>query len=202
MAHIDTHETLNYNPAPFNNAFRSTPVDSPALHMDYFFKRAIVDLNEPMFSDDETPPPVLIKKKRKLKKLAVSDTDIDITTITDDEVLASRCMNPSPPATDCEDNNTVETVEAPVKARKLRQSSLSVLDPISGERKFMCAVDTCRKEYKNANGLKYHLSHAHPTGQGVPEEYRLFQQKKEDMGYRPFECQVLGCQKRYKVLLN
>lgn len=86
------------------------------------------------------------------------------------------------------------------KPKKLRQSSLSTVDPETGERKFICAVPDCKKQYKNANGLKYHLLHAHSDGEGVPEEYRLFQKKREDEGHRPYVCSVENCSKTYKNL--
>jgi transcription factor SFP1 len=87
------------------------------------------------------------------------------------------------------------------KVKKVRQSSLSVLDPETGQRKYICAVIECGKQYKNANGLKYHLLHAHPDGVGVPAEYHdLFQKKKEDEGHRPYTCSIAGCEKKYKNL--
>ncbi|ORY47814.1 hypothetical protein BCR33DRAFT_79658 [Rhizoclosmatium globosum] len=42
--------------------------------------------------------------------------------------------------------------------KRLKLGTLSILDPESAEKRFFCPV--CRKEYKNANGLKYHLNHS------------------------------------------
>jgi len=139
-----------------------------------------------------------------------TDTDVDIITVDDDDFVKKvdnlRILPPTPPTSDTEidvmvRNHTLSIPKPQVeKIKKPRQSSLSVLDPETGERKYVCAVEDCKKQYKNANGLKYHLAHAHPDGQGVPKEYLLFQKKKEEDGYRPYPCTVDGCEKKYKNL--
>ena len=84
--------------------------------------------------------------------------------------------------------------------KKNKHAHLSVICPITGERKYMCAVSHCKKTYKNANGLKYHMAHAHSDGVGVPEEWIVEQKKKNCETVRPYACTVVGCTKRYKNL--
>jgi hypothetical protein len=176
-----------------------------------------------------------------------TDTDIDILTIDDEDLLMmkvdgmSLVLPPTPPISEtCGSPGTTSFILTPLvpeprfalmtpppsapsplfkrkavfmpgadplappptpKIKKVRQSSLSVLDPETGQRKYVCAVVDCGKQYKNANGLKYHLLHAHPDGVGVPAEYHdLFQKKKEDEGHRPYTCSIMGCEKKYKNL--
>ncbi|KAL3899143.1 MAG: hypothetical protein SGCHY_002259 [Lobulomycetales sp.] len=168
--------------------------------------------------------------KRKRKKGASSvnadfmsesntDTDIDILTVDEEDFVRkvdglSLLLPPTPPITPSlgfssgpgpakskKKSVSVDPAAASTpKPKKLRQSSLSTVDPETGERKFICAVPDCKKQYKNANGLKYHLLHAHSDGEGVPEEYRLFQKKREDEGHRPYVCSVENCSKTYKNL--
>ncbi|KAI8615938.1 hypothetical protein BC830DRAFT_1120216 [Chytriomyces sp. MP71] len=83
--------------------------------------------------------------------------------------------------------------------KRLKLGSLSILDPDSAEKRFFCPV--CKKEYKNANGLKYHLNHSHTKPNELPEGYYFGKKKKEaeDMS-KPFVCPISTCGKRYKNL--
>ncbi|KAJ3101725.1 Transcriptional regulator of ribosomal biogenesis proteins [Phlyctochytrium bullatum] len=82
---------------------------------------------------------------------------------------------------------------------RYRLGSMRVADPETGEKKYVCPG--CHKEYKNANGLKYHLNHVHPNGDGMPDGF-LYGKKKREMehAFKPFPCVVAGCGKRYKNL--
>ncbi|KAI9201861.1 uncharacterized protein BJ171DRAFT_584758 [Polychytrium aggregatum] len=83
------------------------------------------------------------------------------------------------------------------KVKKPRPSALSTINPETGVREYICP--NCKKQYKNGNGLKYHLTHAHPNGEGIPHD--LFYRKKRDLdGFRPYVCPVADCGKRYKNL--
>lgn len=58
---------------------------------------------------------------------------------------------------DTTDTASIASTTDPLpNSKKLIQKpcNLSVLDPETGERKYICAVPTCQKQYKNANGLK------------------------------------------------
>ncbi|KAI8613596.1 hypothetical protein BC830DRAFT_464136 [Chytriomyces sp. MP71] len=60
------------------------------------------------------------------------------------------------------------------------------------ERPFKCKVERCGKEYKNPNGLKYHMRNGHGQDTGNPEVDVLVN--------KPYQCVVDGCGKRYKNL--
>ncbi|KAJ3125998.1 Transcriptional regulator of ribosomal biogenesis proteins [Physocladia obscura] len=83
--------------------------------------------------------------------------------------------------------------------KRLKLGLLSILDPDTAEKRFFCPV--CKKEYKNANGLKYHLNHSHIEPNELPSGYYFGKKKKEaeDMS-KPFVCTVNQCGKRYKNL--
>ncbi|KAI9348743.1 hypothetical protein DFJ73DRAFT_834734 [Zopfochytrium polystomum] len=61
-----------------------------------------------------------------------------------------------------------ERATIPPAHRRYRLAMLSSLDPETGEKKFTCP--SCSKEYRNANGLRYHLNHVHADGVGIPPE--------------------------------
>ncbi|KAJ3188995.1 Juxtaposed with another zinc finger protein 1, partial [Irineochytrium annulatum] len=82
---------------------------------------------------------------------------------------------------------------------RYRLGSMKVKDEASGEVRYVCPG--CRKEYKNANGLKYHLSHVHPNGDGMPLGFLFGRRKRElEHAFKPFPCVVEDCGKRYKNL--
>lgn len=109
----------------------------------------------------------------------------------------------------------------PPKPKKIRQSSLSILDPETGERKYICAVPKCNKQYKNvyeflintyrqmdSNIISFTLT-------VMGKEFRSstlisFNGKRKRMkgmclcshqtSRRPYECSVDGCDKKYKNL--
>ncbi|KAJ3386192.1 hypothetical protein HDU92_002646 [Lobulomyces angularis] len=150
----------------------------------------------PPTSENECDDVEDLKKVRKGDILLdEKDDDNDHGSVTSQDDLQEILQDSTTNLLDTDQNS-----QGQQNQKVPRQSSLSILDPETGERKYICAVTTCKKQYKNANGLKYHLSHAHPNGEGVPQEYLLFQKKKEEEGYRPYKCTVDGCQKRYKNL--
>ena len=155
-----------------------------------------------------------IKKRKKQStpiKLSSEDlnhsdsyeTDIDIMTIDEDDKpnleLSCNFIFPSPSITDLDFDATDSDQFIDKSKKSPKYSPPSALDPITGERKYICTIKGCGKQYKNANGLKYHLTHAHPTGD-IPPELISPPRKKEQEGFRPYMCTVEGCQKRYKNL--
>ncbi|KAJ3398928.1 hypothetical protein HDU80_008430 [Chytriomyces hyalinus] len=54
----------------------------------------------------------------------------------------------------------------PLTGRRLKLGLLSIKPTGSDEKRFICPV--CGKDYKNANGVKYHLGRFHNDGRGVP----------------------------------
>ncbi|KAG8975740.1 hypothetical protein FRB90_009443, partial [Tulasnella sp. 427] len=63
---------------------------------------------------------------------------------------------------------------------------------------FKCPTPNCNKSYKQANGLKYHMTHGQccflpkdPALEGLDEA-------EKDKVERPFGCGVGGCERRYK----
>ncbi|KAJ3078137.1 hypothetical protein HDU99_000765, partial [Rhizoclosmatium hyalinum] len=60
------------------------------------------------------------------------------------------------------------------------------------DRPFKCKVEGCGKEYKNPNGLKYHMRNSHIEDTGDPEMNEVIQ--------KPYQCVVGECGKRYKNL--
>lgn len=268
-------EVLSSEEMLYTSAFRASghgPREYDYAPMvDICAKRAVVDMADPEMDSDAEDETIVeeaalgglkrrpsnksgVEKKKKRKGNdsvandveATEDTDIDILTIDDEDLLlmkvdglslvlpptppiSEKCMSPGmscflsyllvpdprfalipPPSSPSPllvkkksiSVHGLNPLPPPIpKIKKVRQSSLSVLDPETGQRKYICAVTDCGKQYKNANGLKYHLLHAHPDGVGVPAEYHeLFQKKKEDEGHRPYTCSIAGCEKKYKNL--
>ncbi|KAJ3223628.1 Transcriptional regulator of ribosomal biogenesis proteins [Chytriomyces hyalinus] len=62
----------------------------------------------------------------------------------------------------------------------------------SDDRPFKCKLPGCGKEYKNPNGLKYHMRHGHGVDTGNPE--------LDNMINKPYQCVIEQCAKRYKNL--
>ncbi|KAI8843528.1 hypothetical protein BJ741DRAFT_591156 [Chytriomyces cf. hyalinus JEL632] len=54
----------------------------------------------------------------------------------------------------------------PLTGRRLKLGLLSIKPTGTDEKRFICPV--CGKDYKNANGVKYHLGRFHNDGRGVP----------------------------------
>ncbi|KAJ3029441.1 UNVERIFIED_CONTAM: hypothetical protein HDU68_012124 [Siphonaria sp. JEL0065] len=54
----------------------------------------------------------------------------------------------------------------PSYRRRLRLGLLSVIPEGTTEKRFVCPA--CGKDYKNANGVKYHINKSHPDGNGIP----------------------------------
>ncbi|KAJ3121400.1 10 kDa heat shock protein [Nowakowskiella sp. JEL0407] len=81
----------------------------------------------------------------------------------------------------------------------------------TGKRKYVCVVPSCNREYKNANGLKYHLQHGHKVeseqdvdlvhaSQIAADHLRHLIGRRGPESMRPFKCTVAGCGKSYKNL--
>ncbi|KAJ3346052.1 hypothetical protein HDU83_003480 [Entophlyctis luteolus] len=63
----------------------------------------------------------------------------------------------------------------------------------NSSRPFKCRVRRCGKEYKNANGLKYHMKNVHPVEEIVEIDANAACDK-------PYMCTADDCGKRYKNL--
>ncbi|KAB5588553.1 Zinc finger protein [Ceratobasidium theobromae] len=63
---------------------------------------------------------------------------------------------------------------------------------------FKCPTPGCNKSYKQANGLKYHITHGQCSF--VPMDPRLEGLEEEDYERitRPYDCRVGNCTRRYK----
>ena len=65
---------------------------------------------------------------------------------------------------------------------------------------FKCPKPGCMKSYKQANGLKYHMTHGQCSFT-PPPEYESLQgltEREAERKLRPYCCQVPPCQRRYK----
>ncbi|KAJ3200529.1 hypothetical protein HDU83_001621 [Entophlyctis luteolus] len=94
-------------------------------------------------------------------------------------------------------NETSPTVSpSKVKAvedSRLPSTSVNGDSANSSSRPFKCKVEGCGKEYKNANGLKYHMKNVHPVDDIVEIDANAASDK-------PYMCTADGCGKRYKNL--
>ncbi|QRV95567.1 C2H2 zinc finger [Ceratobasidium sp. AG-Ba] len=63
---------------------------------------------------------------------------------------------------------------------------------------FKCPTPGCNKSYKQANGLKYHITHGQCSF--VPMDPRLEGLEEEDYDRvtRPYDCRIGNCTRRYK----
>jgi transcription factor SFP1 len=63
---------------------------------------------------------------------------------------------------------------------------------------YKCPTPGCNKSYKQANGLKYHITHGQCSF--VPMDPRLEGLEEEDYDRitRPYDCRVGNCTRRYK----
>ncbi|KAJ3065156.1 hypothetical protein HDU98_011456 [Podochytrium sp. JEL0797] len=84
---------------------------------------------------------------------------------------------------------TPTATTAPVTATT---APVAVTAAASEERPFKCQMEGCEKDYKNANGLRYHMRNSHAEDLGDPE--------RNEMVQRPYQCVVGECGKRYKNL--
>lgn len=65
---------------------------------------------------------------------------------------------------------------------------------------FKCPKLGCMKSYKQANGLKYHMTHGQCNFNPPPELESLqgLSEREAERRLRPYCCQVAPCQRRYK----
>ncbi|KAJ3071726.1 hypothetical protein HDU98_004891 [Podochytrium sp. JEL0797] len=108
--------------------------------------------------------------------------------------------------------------------RRLRLNLLCVTSADTNERRYVCPA--CGKDYKNANGVKYHLNRFHSDGVGIPvglyiggsvagvgaggEEEEAVVGEEEAVPAvvagagvgeeRPYVCFLEGCERRFKSL--
>lgn len=68
----------------------------------------------------------------------------------------------SPPSKLLKSSISSDVSDSKTKEKPPRLTTLSTMNPETGIREYVCR--TCRKQYKNGNGLKYHLTHVHRNG--------------------------------------
>ncbi|KAJ3133676.1 Transcriptional regulator of ribosomal biogenesis proteins [Physocladia obscura] len=88
--------------------------------------------------------------------------------------------------------NSAENVGPAPTDESILSSSFGIFNESAEDRPFKCKIDGCGKEYKNSNGLKYHMRNSHPDDTGDPEINNAIN--------KPYMCVVDGCGKRYKNL--
>ncbi|KAJ3129425.1 hypothetical protein HK100_008645 [Physocladia obscura] len=82
-----------------------------------------------------------------------------------------------------------ELLNQPANRRRFRLNLLSILPDGGLEKRYVCPV--CGKDYKNANGVKYHLIKFHADGSGIPPILYGDDADDEDDGDISFEGPVL-----------
>lgn len=74
--------------------------------------------------------------------------------------------------------------------------------PLLLQKPFKCPKPGCMKSYKQANGLKYHLTHGQclftPSAELLALSEEGLSEREAERKLRPFCCQVAPCQRRYK----
>jgi len=74
--------------------------------------------------------------------------------------------------------------------------------PLLMQKPFKCPKPGCMKSYKQANGLKYHLTHGQclytPSAELLALSEEGLSEREAERKLRPFCCQVPPCQRRYK----
>ncbi len=85
-------------------------------------------------------------------------------------------------------------------AKKLKISSTTSGEEAEGaEKPYKCPKATCRKSYKNANGLKYHLEH---FSHSPNSPKKVHPPVEEEVVLKPFYCRIERCVKEYKNLVG
>ncbi|KAH8113043.1 hypothetical protein DFH11DRAFT_1510920 [Phellopilus nigrolimitatus] len=113
----------------------------------------------------------------------------------------SRASSPS--------SNAAPTASSSTSARKpgssstLGTPSTTLSRPASSlllSKPFKCPKAGCMKSYKQANGLKYHVTHGQCNFNPPPELSSVegLTEREAERRLRPFCCQVPPCQRRYK----
>ncbi|KAJ3072130.1 hypothetical protein HDU99_002258, partial [Rhizoclosmatium hyalinum] len=89
------------------------------------------------------------------------------SSATSDESSGKSLLSPAPSDNKPQSSDsTASAPSAPSYRRRLRLGLLSVIPEGSTEKRYVCPA--CGKDYKNANGVKYHLNKFHSDGQGIP----------------------------------
>ncbi|KAG8945868.1 hypothetical protein FRC04_012228 [Tulasnella sp. 424] len=138
------------------------------------------------------------------------------------EAAKKSAATPIPPKPDADEDSDEEIYEASeeVKAEVAALLADVKLDPdvkvVSGpgivhpgpppptqattsfSKPFKCPTPNCNKSYKQANGLKYHMTHGQCCF--LPKDPALdgLDDAEKDKVERPFGCGVGGCERRYK----
>lgn len=92
------------------------------------------------------------------------------------------------------DGTTNPNMTGPQASTTLSRPSTSLML----SKPFKCPTPGCNKSYKQANGLKYHITHGQCSF--VPMDPRLEGLEEEDYERvtRPYDCRVGNCTRRYK----
>jgi len=81
------------------------------------------------------------------------------------------------------------------------QASTTLSRPASSlllSKPFRCPTKGCNKSYKQANGLKYHITHGQCNFMPRDPSLEGLNEREADQKSRPYVCQVGSCTRRYK----
>jgi uncharacterized C2H2 Zn-finger protein len=130
---------------------------------------AVADVSQAEFEEPALASAVK-KPKRKYTKRKDTTADVsdNVATTSDSTDVDNTTATPAPSTTTGADTQPSESTDPPIlPQRRLRLKTLKVVDAVSGETRYVCPV--CSREYKNANGIKYHLNHMHLDDSELPD---------------------------------
>lgn len=156
---------------------------------DIYNPRQSSQTSDPERTDSDTDDCLPTKKRVRVSKKEESDTQYESDETSVQPTIVHTPINPTPPPTPAQRSIS----------RESKKDNLSIICPLTGIKKYICKVQICQKQYKNANGLKYHLQHAHSDGVGLPPNIIKIRDESTS-SERPYLCTIIGCTKRYKNL--
>ncbi|PVF94068.1 hypothetical protein CPB86DRAFT_714023 [Serendipita vermifera] len=112
----------------------------------------------------------------------------------------------SPPATPSSNTKTLNGTRRIITGPIVPNAASDPRPPLPGGKPFRCPTPNCTKSYKQANGLKYHLTHGQCSFLPPDPVLENLTDKEADERLRPFVCAVGsgaggkggGCGRRYK----
>jgi transcription factor SFP1 len=114
--------------------------------------------------------------------------------------------HPSPPATPSSNPKTLNAPKRQITGPIVPNAANDPRPPLPGGKPFRCPTPNCTKSYKQANGLKYHLTHGQCSFLPPDPVLENLTDREADERLRPFICAVGaapggkggGCGRRYK----
>jgi hypothetical protein len=112
----------------------------------------------------------------------------------------------SPPATPSSNSKVLNGARRIITGPIVPNAATDPRPPLPGGKPFRCPTPNCTKSYKQANGLKYHLTHGQCSFLPPDPVLESLTDKEADERLRPFICAVGaaaggkggGCGRRYK----